>query len=293
MRSVAVVGVWPAGLSAVRAVRVRGFDGRFVIVGGGTRRPCDRSLLSKGFLAGRVGECGPVLEGGGEGVDARWLLGGRAVGLDRAECAVGLAEGRAVRADGVVVAIGAAAGALPGGHGLEGVHVLRTLDGARALCGGLARGGRVVVVGGGFVGAGVVSAARVLGLGVAVVEAAAAGFAGLLGAAVGMLVCALRAGHGVRFVCAVGVQGLSGDGPGGCVRRTCGPTGSVRIRFAGYAAGAVGVSVEEGAADEGSFLAVCRRTGRPVTVLGVDRARPFVRWRRQPATEAAYRGGSP
>ncbi|MDQ1013009.1 putative NAD/FAD-dependent oxidoreductase [Streptomyces sp. V4I23] len=67
----------------------------------------------------------------------------------------------------------------------------------------------------------------------------------------------------------------------------------VRIQFAGYAAGADSVTVEEGAADEGSFLAVYRRAERPVAVLGVNRTRPFMRWRRQLAAAAAQRDGSP
>ncbi|WP_037892208.1 FAD-dependent oxidoreductase, partial [Streptomyces viridochromogenes] len=74
---------------------------------------------------------------------AEWLLGARAVALDRTGGAVRLADGREVRADGVVIATGAAARALPGSAGLAGVHTLRTLDDARALRDELARGGRV------------------------------------------------------------------------------------------------------------------------------------------------------
>jgi NADPH-dependent 2,4-dienoyl-CoA reductase/sulfur reductase-like enzyme len=411
VKSVAVVGASLAGLSAARALRAQGFDGRLVIVGDETHRPYDRPPLSKEFLAGQVGESDLVLEGDGEELDAQWLLGTRAVGLDRAGRVIRLADGRTVRADGVVVATGAAARTLPGGHGLEGVHVLRTLDDARALREDLARGGRLVVIGGGFIGAEVASTARALGLEVTVVEAAPTALAGPLGAAMGTLVSALHADHGVRLVCGVGVRGLSGDGPGGggipaaqgtrnsgrgrveavlledgrslaadtvvvgvgarpCVewlegsgvalaggvrcdaagatnvpgvvavgdcaawydpavgahRRVEHWTGArerpaaavaallsggaaapeplrppyfwsdqygVRIQFAGYAAGADSVTVEEGAADEGSFLAVYRRAERPVAVLGVNRARPFMRWRRQLATEAAHRDGSP
>jgi hypothetical protein len=41
------------------------------------------------------------------------------------------------------------------------------------------------------------------------------------------------------------------------------------------------VTVEDGDVAERSFLAVYRRAGEPVAVLGVDRIRPFTRWRRQ------------
>ncbi|HKT01012.1 MAG TPA: FAD-dependent oxidoreductase, partial [Rugosimonospora sp.] len=55
----------------------------------------------------------------------------------------------------------------------------------------------------------------------------------------------------------------------------------LRIQFAGHAEPHDEVSVEDGAPEEGSFLAVYRRAGEPVAVLGVDRVRSFVRWRKQ------------
>jgi NADPH-dependent 2,4-dienoyl-CoA reductase/sulfur reductase-like enzyme len=54
-----------------------------------------------------------------------------------------------------------------------------------------------------------------------------------------------------------------------------------RIQFAGAADLADEVTVEDGDLAEGSFLAVYRRAGSPVAVLGVDRMRPFTRMRRQ------------
>ncbi len=55
----------------------------------------------------------------------------------------------------------------------------------------------------------------------------------------------------------------------------------VRIQFAGHAHPDDDVSLEIGRGDEASFLAVYRRAGRPVAVLGVDQVREFTRWRRQ------------
>ena len=54
----------------------------------------------------------------------------------------------------------------------------------------------------------------------------------------------------------------------------------LRIQFAGtYQPGDV-VTIEEGSAEERSLLAVYRRGGEPVAVLGLDRPRPFTQWRR-------------
>ncbi|MFI2200367.1 NAD(P)/FAD-dependent oxidoreductase [Streptomyces sp. NPDC020192] len=211
MRTVAVVGASLAGLSAARSLRKRGYDGRLVLVGEEPHRPYDRPPLSKEFLAGTIGEAELALERDDEDLQAEWVLGTRATGLDRSERAIRLADGREIRADGVVIATGAAARTLPGTEGLAGVHVLRTLDDARALRDELALGGRLVVIGGGFIGAEVASTAYTLGLDVTVVEAAPTPLAGPLGPAMGGIVSALHADHGVRLLCGVGVKGLGGE----------------------------------------------------------------------------------
>ncbi|MGW6548558.1 NAD(P)/FAD-dependent oxidoreductase, partial [Streptomyces massasporeus] len=211
MRTVAVVGASLAGLSAARSLRKQGYDGRLVVIGDELHRPYDRPPLSKEFLAGGIGEADLALEPDDEDLQVEWLLGARAAGLGTTPRAVRLTDGREVRADGVVIATGAAARTLPGMDGLAGVHTLRTLDDARALRDELARGGRLVVIGGGFIGAEVASTARALGLDVTIVEAAPTPLAGPLGATMGSIVSALHADHGVRLLCGVGVKGLSGE----------------------------------------------------------------------------------
>lgn len=55
----------------------------------------------------------------------------------------------------------------------------------------------------------------------------------------------------------------------------------VRIQFAGHAAVADSVTVEEGSAESHCLLAVYRRGDAPVGVLGMNSPRQFGRWRRQ------------
>ncbi|MCX5173136.1 NAD(P)/FAD-dependent oxidoreductase [Streptomyces antibioticus] len=214
MRTVAVVGASLAGLSAARALRGQGYDGRLVVIGEEAHRPYDRPPLSKEFLSGTLGEAELALETDGEDLRAEWLLGVRATHLDTTPLPGGtvhLSDGRSVRADGVVIATGAAPRTLPGSTGLAGVHTLRTLDDARALRDELALGGRLVVIGGGFIGAEVAATASGLGLDVTVVEAAPTPLAGPLGETMGALVSALHTDHGVRLWCGVGVKGLGGE----------------------------------------------------------------------------------
>ncbi|MHC5903229.1 NAD(P)/FAD-dependent oxidoreductase [Streptomyces sp. S6] len=213
MRTVAVVGASLAGLSAARALRAQGHTGRLIVVGDEPHRPYDRPPLSKEFLAGTLRETDLALETDGEELGAEWLLGVRAAGLDLTGNTreVLLADGRRITADGVVIATGAAARTLPGAEGLAGVHTLRTLDDARALRAELALGGRLVVIGGGFVGAEVAATAHALGLDTTVIEAAPTPLAGPLGAEMGTVVSGLHTDHGVRLLCGIGVQGLSGE----------------------------------------------------------------------------------
>ncbi len=211
--TVAVVGASLAGLSAARALRERSYDGRIVVVGDEVHAPYDRPPLSKEFLAGRASLDDIALGApDDEDLGLDWRLGTPAVGLDPAGRTVLLGDGSEVRADGVVLATGARARRLPGSEGLEGVHVLRTLDDATALRQDLATAGSLVVIGAGFIGAEVASTARGLGLEVTVVEALPVPLAGPLGDEMGAVVAGLHAAHGTRLLVGTGVAGLVGTG---------------------------------------------------------------------------------
>jgi NADPH-dependent 2,4-dienoyl-CoA reductase/sulfur reductase-like enzyme len=209
--TIAVVGASLAGLTAARALRDQSYDGRIVVIGDEVHAPYDRPPLSKEFLAGAASPDDIAL---GTPDDAElgleWRLGTTAVGLDRPGRSVLLDDGSEIRADGVVLATGARARRLAGSDGLDGVHVLRSLDDAIALREDLATAGRLVVIGAGFIGAEVASTARRLGLDVTVVEAMPVPLAGPLGADMGAACAALHADHGTRLLLGTGVARLVG-----------------------------------------------------------------------------------
>ncbi|MGW0338100.1 NAD(P)/FAD-dependent oxidoreductase [Streptomyces sp. NPDC003011] len=212
MRTVTVVGASLSGLYAARELRAQGFDGRLVVVGDEPHRPYDRPPLSKDFLTGRAGEDQLALTDDEEsaGLDAEWLLGVRARGLDTRGRTVLLDDGRTVSTDGVVIATGASARRLPG-DSLAGVHTLRTLDDARVLRDELAGGPRrVVVIGGGFIGAETASSCAALGHTVTVVEAAPLPLVPHLGPEMAAVCAALHRRGGVDLVTGTGVAGLRG-----------------------------------------------------------------------------------
>ncbi|WP_328741631.1 FAD-dependent oxidoreductase [Streptomyces caniferus] len=216
MKSVAVIGASLAGLYAARSLRSQGFDGRLVIVGDECHGPYDRPPLSKDFLTGTT-DPGQLALADAEEIaelDAEWLLGTRATGLDTGARTVLLDGGRSLTTDGVVLATGAAPRLLPGPVP-AGVHTLRTLDDAQALRADLAPAPvRVVVIGGGFIGAEVASSCAALGHDVTVVEAAPLPLVPQLGHAMAEVCAALHADHGVTLLTGTGVARLHSEGDG-------------------------------------------------------------------------------
>jgi 3-phenylpropionate/trans-cinnamate dioxygenase ferredoxin reductase component len=210
MRTVAVIGGSLAGLAAARALREHGFDGRVVVVGGEDRLPYDRPPLSKEFLAGKIGVEDLALTTDADAdLDLDWYLGAPAAGLDVRGRSVVLASGRRIEADGVVLATGARARPFPGTR-LAGVHTLRSLDDAVALRDELLAGGRLVVIGAGFIGAEVASTARDLGVEVTVIESDPLPLGGVLGPELGAACTALHEDNGVRLITGSAVTGLVG-----------------------------------------------------------------------------------
>src|SRR6476646_9013390 len=192
---VLVVGAGLGGLRTVEKLREVGFQGRLSLVGGEPRPPYDRPPLSKQVLTGEWEPERTTLRSL-EGLDelgVRTHLGMRAVALRPGE--VELADGASLHADAIVVATGLAARTLPGQP--AGVHTLRTLDDALALRAALERADSLLVIGGGFIGAEVASAARTRGMAVTVLEALPVPSARALGAELGALAGRLMSEAGV------------------------------------------------------------------------------------------------
>jgi 3-phenylpropionate/trans-cinnamate dioxygenase ferredoxin reductase component len=168
-----VVGAGLAGARAAQELRAQGHAGRVTLVGAEAHRPYDRPPLSKDLLLGSADD--PTLDL--ELSDVELRLGVTATGLRP-----GVVETDAgdLPYDGLVLATGARARHLPGVEG-DHVHVLRTVDDARRLRAELQPGARVVVVGAGWIGAEVATAAARAGCRTTVLEAAGCPLAAALG----------------------------------------------------------------------------------------------------------------
>ncbi|CAN5879221.1 FAD-dependent oxidoreductase [soil metagenome] len=227
MRSVAVVGASLAGWYTVQALRGQGFDGRITVVGAEPHRPYDRPPLSKGFLDGSVPVADLALEPPGDAdddLDVDWRLGARAEALHSGSRALLLDDGAELRCEGVVIATGARARRLPGTDGIDAVHTLRSLDDAMRLRAALANPGRLLVVGGGFIGSEVAATASTLGHEVVMVEPEPAPLSRQFGVAVGSVLADVHREHGVRVHTGVGVTGVTAAGGAARVGLTDGRT---------------------------------------------------------------------
>jgi ferredoxin len=149
---IVIVGGSLAGLAAATFIRREGFTGSLTVIGDEKYQPYDRPPLSKQALDGWISPDHTGLPGVGE-LNARWLLGVPATGLDLVNKVVRLADGSAVEFDRLLVATGTRARPWHNDAeaALDGVFVLRSRDDAVNLRQRLEnRPKRVLVVGGGF-----------------------------------------------------------------------------------------------------------------------------------------------
>ncbi|MFJ8543253.1 NAD(P)/FAD-dependent oxidoreductase [Streptomyces sp. NPDC093586] len=168
-RRVVVVGAGMAGVQTAVALREQGFTGTVTLIGAEPHQPYDRPPLSKAVLLGTAE--GSAFDVDFEALGIELRLGCEALGL-RPDAHLLDTSAGPVPYDALVVATGAEPVRLPGGEGVPGVHLLRTLDDAERLRPVLARQHDIVVVGAGWIGAEFATAAREAGCAVTVVEAA-------------------------------------------------------------------------------------------------------------------------
>lgn len=211
--SVVVVGGGIAGLRTLEGLRSGGYEGRLVLVGEEEHSPYNRPPLSKSVLTGEKSATETVFRDTAQmcDLDVEFDAGQRALRMDLAEQKV-LCVDTEYPFDVAVVATGARSRRLGELEGLRGVHYLRTMEDAVALRSHLEQRPRVVVVGAGFIGAEVASAARALGLETTVLETLAVPAARAVGASMGAVLARLHHINGARLRCGVTVTGLAGHG---------------------------------------------------------------------------------
>jgi 3-phenylpropionate/trans-cinnamate dioxygenase ferredoxin reductase subunit len=210
-----IVGASLAGARAAATFREEGFDGRIVLIGEEAERPYVRPPLSKGYLAGRTERAKIYVhdEGfyGENEIELRTSTHVEEVDLAGAE--VVLPGGERLAYDKLLLTTGAMPRALPvPGADLDGVLLLRRVADSDAIRARIEQGGRIVVVGGGWIGAEVAATARSGGCEVALVYPTSAPLEHVLGPEVAGAFADLHAEHGVELYPEAKVTALEGDG---------------------------------------------------------------------------------
>jgi 3-phenylpropionate/trans-cinnamate dioxygenase ferredoxin reductase component len=202
---VVVAGAGLAGLRTTEELRERGFSGRITLIGAESRPPYDRPPLSKKVLTEPALD--PSLKADFTALDVDFRPDEAAVGLGGAQDLI-TDRGR-YPFDHLVLATGALPVALPG----EGPQrFLRSYDDALALRDLLRPGLRLAIVGAGWIGAELATAAVAHGSQVTVVEAGPAPLAAAIGAPVGAQTARWYAAAGVDLRVATAVEAVQ---PGG------------------------------------------------------------------------------
>jgi 3-phenylpropionate/trans-cinnamate dioxygenase ferredoxin reductase subunit len=213
-RTFIIVGASLAGAKAAQELRERGFDGRVLLMGAEPERPYERPPLTKDYLRGESERAKAyVHEDGFYAAQQIELLTSTTVtAIDTASSRVTLGDGRELGFDRLLLATGAEPRRIAiAGAELDGVHYLRTLSDCDALRERLQAGGRVVVVGAGWIGSEFAASARQRGLEVTLVDPLVLPNERVFGPEIGGFYRDVHRDHGVELALGESVEAFEGD----------------------------------------------------------------------------------
>jgi 3-phenylpropionate/trans-cinnamate dioxygenase ferredoxin reductase component len=282
----AVVGGGQAGAELAVQARECGWLGRIALIGDELVLPYQRPPLSKAYLAGDVRADGLALKSRAAyekaGVDL--LLGKRVAELDRARTRLLFEDGSAMAYSHLALCTGGRPRRLQAAaHGAEGAgnfHYLRTLADVDRIRGRFAEGGRVAIVGGGYIGLEVAAVAVQHGLKVVVLEAESRVLARVTAPRVSEFYEQVHGTAGVEVRTGVQVEGFAIDRDRNLVTEVICSGGEhlpTDLVVAGVGlvpntelAAAAGLAV-----DDGVLVDACSRTDDPSIVAAGDCARTY------------------
>jgi 3-phenylpropionate/trans-cinnamate dioxygenase ferredoxin reductase subunit len=210
-----IIGASLAGAKAAEELRGRGFDGRVVLIGSEAERPYERPPLTKDYLRGESEREKAYVHPAAfyEEQQIEWWGESTVTAIDLAASRVTLDGGGELSYDRLLLSTGAEPRRIevPGAD-LDGVHYLRTLADCDALRARLDAGGRVAVVGAGWIGSEFAASARQRGLEVTVIDPLALPNERVFGAEIGAFYRDVHNDHGVEMLLGRGVEALEGDG---------------------------------------------------------------------------------
>ena len=208
-----IIGGGTTTARAVEGVREVDADGSITVVAAEPHLPYDRPPLSKGILLGsdEPTAASPHDEAWYREQQVDLRLGDPVASIDSDAHTVTLVSGEQLEWERLLLATGSSVRCLdvPGAE-LPGVFSLRTLEDSLALLERFKEGGRVAIVGAGWIGLEVAAAARSHGCSVVVIEPQQAPLLAVMGERIGGWFAELHRAHGVDFRFGAGVASIDG-----------------------------------------------------------------------------------
>lgn len=198
---VLIAGGGVAAIRTAQGLRDFGYAGDISIFSEEPEAPYHRPHLSKAFLSSpEVSEVPPLLTASRyESLGLQLELGRRAAGLDVKSRWLVLDDGETVPYDAVVIATGGTPRPLGQLKDFKNVFTLRSVDDARRIAPQMRPGSTIGIVGGGFIGLEVASAAVSRGCRAVVVEAGSAPLSAAVGIDIARIIQSWHEARGVEF----------------------------------------------------------------------------------------------
>lgn len=214
MSGIVIVGAGQAGASLAAKLRALGYQGAVTLVGEEPAPPYQRPPLSKAYLLGDMELERLYLRAPSFWADQHVTLrlGAPVTAIDPAARTVTVG-GETLTYDQLALTTGARPRALPAaiGGALANVFTVRTLADVDAMEPVLRRGGRALVVGGGYIGLEAAAVAAKLGLQVTVIEAAPRILQRVAAPETSAYFRKLHQDHGVTVIEGTGLDRLLGE----------------------------------------------------------------------------------
>lgn len=272
---VVIVGAGHAAGQAVASLRQEGFTGEITLIGNEPYLPYQRPPLSKKFLAGEIGidrvYFKPPEFYEKEGVNVK--LGTRVTEIDRKAKSLRTDKGETLSYTKLILATGSRVRELNlPGFDLDGVFYLRTVDDVDAIRAYFNKGGKCVIVGGGYIGLEVAAVAAKHGIDVTVLEMAPMVMARVVDPIVSRFYERVHKEEGVKIVTGAAVSGFEGK-DGNLAKVTCGDGTAHEADFAVVGVGIqpnVELAVECGLGVENGITVdeLCRTSDPDIFAIG-------------------------
>ena len=220
-----IVGASLAGAKAAEELRAHGFGGQVLLIGAEPERPYERPPLTKDYLRGESGRAKAYVHPDSfyRQQEIELVTGVTVTSIEPGASRVRLDDGRTLGYDRLLLATGAEPRRLqiPGAD-LDGIHYLRTLADCDLLRARLEVGGRVVVVGAGWIGSEFAASARQRGLQVTVIDPQALPGERIFGREIATFYRDVHRQHGIELLLSEGVAAFEGNGTVTRVRTAAG-----------------------------------------------------------------------